>query len=298
MRGKIGGNFCSPLCQTGKFQYTKCLNYKGGKNIVFGHWNSKPVIVKSKYRADDCDFEAELGEVSWRNLLSNLRSKIKDEFDIIDWRSDKELVELLWLGEEDIGYFLSARKLTPREVVTQEALIRSLWSLVTQDEYFFFKYFSDNNFLPYVFGTCGSYYAVEYAPSTGVLDPDVFHLTRIMQHTWSERVKVAHDLLNVVRSLEEDFEAPVHLCDVKGSNFGISQDGIVKAIDTDTVFFRAKISKIIGDTEQCSADDDCHFFDCLGKCDVTRRKCKKAVVNNNLEVLERQTFSSLIVSIA
>ena len=276
---------CNDMCIASNFHYTKCLNYKGGKNITFGHWNNRPVILKTSNGDNQRNFDREIGDsMKIIDFLDRIREHIQENFGIIDRRSNEDLIELLW-SDSNIETLLSTDNLTPYEVATQRSFQRSLWSLINQDEYLFTKYFSDNRYLPYVFGTCGSYYAVEYAPSTGALDPDVFHMSRLTRHSWSERVKLAHDLLNVVRSLEEDFEEAVHMCDVKGSNFGISQEGIVKAIDTDTVFFRSKIAKIIGDTGTCLADDDCHFFDCLGKCDTETRTCNAVVMNNNLEVI-------------
>ena len=105
-----------------------------------------------------------------------------------------------------------------------------------------------------------------------------------------ERVKIALDLLNVIKSTQDDFGEVLYLCDVKGSNFGIGQDGRVKPIDTDTVFLQSKLESTMYNTGYCNRSDDCDFFDCLGKCDIFMHKCERKAYNNNLEVRRLRSF--------
>lgn len=218
------------------------------------------------------------------DFINMVRDAIFDEYAFHEKKTDEELIQSLWTGTEPVTDILLPGQLTELEASQQERVMWSLWSLIQQHEYLFLQYFSENQFLPYILGTCGHVYAMEYAPSTPVLDPDMFHVTGMSSFSWHQRVKVALELLDLMQSARDQFHEPLHFCDVKGSNFGIAQNGKVKPIDTDTVFFQSKLEQVLGGTESCSTDADCSFFDCLGHCDVASSKCGTTILNNNLQV--------------
>ena len=269
----------------------KCLNYKEGKKTIFAQWNDKSVILKAKHLVPT-EFEIlghiygqpELHIPSIEEYMQLIRSKISDEFGIHDTKSDEDVLFSLWTGSEPVSDILLRADLTPTESAKQLRVMRSLWSLVQQNEYLFLQYFNDNPHLAQILGSCGHVYGMEYAPSTSVLEPDILHVTGVSQYSWHERVKIAFDLLNVLKSMQNDFHEPLHFCDVKGGNFGISQSGKVKPIDTDTVFFRSKIDEIMTNVETCRTNADCDFFDCKGQCNVSQNKCHPKVMNDNFEV--------------
>ena len=51
-------------------------------------------------------------------------------------------------------------------------------------------------------------------------------------------------ILDFLDELESIFRHPVHLCDVKASHFGISDDGKIKFLDLDAVFQKSVLGKL------------------------------------------------------
>ena len=161
--------------------------------------------------------------------------------------------------------------------------MNSLWSLIQQDEYLIMKTQQNSKYFPRIYGTCGHIYVIEYLPPGDILSqgfPFNKHAT-----TWKERATVALALLNLVSSFENDFSEPLHLCDMKGENFGLSADQkVVKAIDTDMSFFNTKLGSEFVATGNCSAHSNCDFFDCKGWCVLPKNMCLGKRINNNLQV--------------
>ena len=48
-------------------------------------------------------------------------------------------------------------------------------------------------------------------------------------------------VLDLLDELESVFHEPLHLCDIKPEHFGISNQGRVKFLDMDTIFFKTII---------------------------------------------------------
>ncbi|KAK2188924.1 hypothetical protein NP493_119g01024 [Ridgeia piscesae] len=167
----------------------------------------------------------------------------------------------------------------------QVIAMNTVWSLTQQSEYVQLQYFNKNKHLPQVLGTCGHFYAVEYAPS-GLLDPIFFDVTT--STNWRKRAHLALGVLDVLSSFEKDFPEPLYMCDIKGGQFGVARDGTVKVIDVDTVFLRSELEKQFDRT--CTGHTDCDFFDCQAWCDLTTQQCQKKILNNNLQVVCAKIF--------
>lgn len=58
----------------------------------------------------------------------------------------------------------------------------------------------------------------------------------------------------------------------------------VVAIDVDMAFFEPKMRDIL--EQNCSSDDDCNFFDCSSRCNLSKRRCSPHRSNSNLQVSE------------
>ena len=288
------GNLCSSICSAQPdIHYIKCLNYIEGKAIIFASWNSEQIILKTKHseltERETLGFYAQGSETDLvpdvREFLNMLRSSVETSFGVVPIQEDRKLLSKLWHFDEEYTMDTLLQKGDPNasDRKLQKAIMKSIWSLSQQDEYLFLQYFSENQFLPDMLGSCGHVYAMEYAPSTEVLEPTLFQWSHTHAFTWPERVDIALKLLDVIRSSEADYKEPLHYCDVKGANFGISNKGVVKPIDVDTVFFHSKLLETF-QYSVCTSDKDCNFFDCLGICDISTETCLKEIHNNNLQV--------------
>lgn len=269
------------------------MNYYEGKAIVYGYLNDRQVVLKTKHT--DLTDRERLGFVSSEQkkvslpdpteFINMVRFTVQSAFGLEPVTGNEKLIAKLWHADttHPMQLFLKTYEKNSENSLLQEAAMKSLWSLLQQDEYLFLQYFSDNQFLPNIHGSCGHVYAMEYAPSTGVLESTIFQWSGVHAFTWAERADIARRLLDLVKSMEADYHEALYMCDVKGGNFGIANNGVVKPIDVDTVFFHSKLVQTFKDTT-CSVNKDCDFFDCLGVCDKQKGRCTDSVLNNNLQV--------------
>ena len=94
---------------------------------------------------------------------------------------------------------------------------------------------------PTLLGSCGGLYVVE------ALEPLSFpprYFAKLSFNQWAQRVSVTLAILDLLDELENVFEDPVHLCDVKPEHFGISDFGKVKVLDLDSVFLKSHLGKL------------------------------------------------------
>ena len=155
-----------------------------------------------------------------------------------------------------------------------------------------------------VAGTCGHFYLTEYA------EPLTYRVRRM---TARERRQLAAQFLELTHQLDSIYlvnekfmigksetqqaasslsssawPVPIQMCDMKLDNFGVSENGHLKIIDTDMAItdlyvFHGKV---------CSEHEDCHFFDCKSFCDPQAKKCIGRRVNNNLQSLCEKIFNN------
>jgi hypothetical protein len=171
---------------------------------------------------------------------------------------------------------------------------RDALSLIVQDEYTFTKLFHGMPYVPQLYGTCGHFYAVEYSPSEHVLDPKFFKQNK----HWSQRVQIAIDLLGIVRSLDEDYKEPVHFCDIKENNFGISSGyrPVVKIVDSDTIISESVLHTRMNMTS-CWKHTYCDKVDCHGLCNFARNICEPVRSNNNQQVKYKTSIQFINIKI-
>ena len=285
---RVAGNLCPHLCQMHTVWFHSCMNYRGGKNVFKMKWMDEMIILKSKKpRIDDYDLPL------YTSLLSDFTGMVAQSVSMNlpvaqKALTDAQIFSIMWM--DDVEKYATRRTVGgEEEVLWQSSAMNSLWSLVQQDEYMILKFFQHFPHMPRIFGTCGHFYALEYMPPGPMLSAGILEMTRIFGHSWSDRAKLALKLLETIHAFDNDLTEVLHMCDMKGENFGISKAGKVVAIDVDMAVFDTKLVSDLS-YPNCSIHDDCSFFDCQGWCDIPNQKCSGIRVNNNLQVCG-STFS-------
>ena len=112
--------------------------------------------------------------------------------------------------------------------------MKTMWSLVQDDEYVYSRLSQELGLFPTIYGSCGSLYIVEE------VEPLSFKAAlwgkEISFKSFAERATVAMAVMDFLEELDTVFDEPIHLCDIKASHFGISNQGRVKFIDLDAIF--------------------------------------------------------------
>jgi len=284
------GNMCHDLCVLKSFQTTNCPTFHSGKEIVFeaDFRESVPVVIKSK----SLDLESE-GEniVSWTDENGDIGYPTIEEFTkmIENHLSINYNVSM----PKQVGLFALWPHSLNKDSLTEfqnEWLLKSteknLWTLSLDTEYVFSRLFKEYGVFPEVMGTCGGLYVVEK------LEP--INMPSFIQSVdfdgWVKRVKLALLILDFLEELDNIFESPLHLCDVKSEHFGLSDNGKLKYLDVDNVFFKPIVDKSVGDGTFCEKHSECDLFDCKGFCDLIENKCTGGVRNNNLQTVCEKMF--------
>lgn len=161
---------------------------------------------------------------------------------------------------------------------------KTLWTLITNQEFLMTFLMVEINIFPALFGTCGEFYAVEHVETF----PEYGFKSHPM--TNNERILRAIDLVNYAEQLTNVWRDPLHLCDVKMSHFGWTADGNVKFVDIDTVMTETALLDRLRLVPDCEMDEDCSYFDCAAKCEVHTGRCLIGRTNTNLQMICRKIF--------
>jgi hypothetical protein len=277
--GRLTGTLCPHVCDTREILIEKCLNYFGGKETYLATWQGKNLIMKSK-KPSWHDYQrflpygVDVNQANVSVLLYFMRETIKDAFNIEIDTNMNLLTEFWFLPKSGI----------PKNAKERLAVMESVWSLFQQDEYVSLVFLKKSKFMPVLYGTCGHYYFMEYLPS-GKLSPKLWPRTLFQRETipWKTRVVLSLNFIDLIRSLDSEFKDIIHMCDMKGDNFGLTLDGAIKLIDVDMLLSFSKLQKIYKGL-QCTSDRDCDFFDCKAKCDIENNSCFPDRTNTNLQV--------------
>ncbi|XP_069113524.1 divergent protein kinase domain 1C-like [Argopecten irradians] len=288
----VAGNLCSDLCEKQTIDFVKCTNYRQGKKVLILECNEAcrtgeriKVVMKTKSRHKNEEYDRLVLPLNDDSAVSKdgleMAKVIMTNRAFGDMHftvsSQQNIFSELWSMDFE-EYVKSAAYKNADHVA-----LMSIWSLIQQDEYLFMKVYQDIPYVPRLYGTCGEYYFMEYAPPGNILSPGFFGLS-----PWPKRVEAALKLMDIAQSLETDFYQPLHFCDVKGDNFGVGEDLSVKILDSDSLFFDEKMSMNMKGT--CRQDSDCDFFDCRGMCDTVKKTCNGRRVNNNLQNICEDIF--------
>ncbi len=209
-------------------------------------------------------------------LLDNLAADPKDPSEVVSQEGTR-LISHMWSMSYD-DYLVEYTNTADREKV-RVLLMQNIWGLLQQREYMLLQYYKSSVHLPNVLGTCGHFYAVEYFPKDKELSP-VLSQTAMRLSTWTI---AAVGLLDAIWSFETDFTDRLHMCDMQGSNFGISDKHTVKVLDLDMAIFDRKLKRELA-ARTCTEHSDCDYGDCRGWCDILHGKCFEGRINNNLQV--------------
>ena len=273
--------------------YQTCFGYASGKLSAMYSFNKTAIVLKSGLHTEsrrhligyELDSELYVRYASTGKFMDRVRSKIQHLLGVRESRylmaeTSKELIAQLWPGNETLD---------DDDVPMERSVMFSLRGLAEQGEYLYLRLLGHQPYIPSVFSTCGHIYATESAPVTSSLDPD-WHTGALSQYRpWAERRNIALQLLSIIKSLDTDFEEPIHFCDMKGINFGMTPKGQLKVIDVGTTYFKSfrerKTSWL-----KCNKHSDCDFLYCMGQCNFHRNKCEKKMANNNLQAACRVIF--------
>lgn len=204
-----------------------------------------------------------------------IRKMLRWELGFEPFSSDSDVMEVMW--EKNYAEFTRSSK-------EKRVAYRTIMMLMAQTEYKVVKAMESSGIVPHIYGTCGPLYLQESCPP-GLLDMPIIAITNgtPASISWQQKATTVIQLLQLIQRLEKDFVEVLHLCDVKGSNFGVCADGSVKVIDADNVFFHSRMMGIFN-SSQCKNHGDCNFFDCGGWCQVDTGQCNTVITNNNLQV--------------
>lgn len=272
---------CSPLCSEKHLVLASCFGHKDSKVVLLMHYKNRSVIMKSE-RARLSDYNT-IGyrdvngkpiipsvEEFYRFLSNAVYFSLKHSVKV----SADNIFDIIW--DDPKRYSLS--NASSDELYS---LMVSISTLVQQNEYLLVKFLKNRENLPIVYGSCGHFYLLEYSPtvefSTFVDDQSTFA-------DWLPRAAMAVQLLYLVSSFDADFDEKLNLCDVKFNNFGVSNDGKMKAIDVDMAMFDSELAFQF-QNKRCSYHADCAFLDCQGWCMSQTQTCWQKRTNNNLQVI-------------
>lgn len=103
------------------------------------------------------------------------------------------------------------------------------------------------------------------------------------EEVWSERLRSAVLILELLERLETTLPTPLRLCDVRLGHIGRSFDGAkATVLDGDSLVTQVVADALAGDGSPCKDHPDCHYLDCYAACE--EGKCVPPSTNNNLQV--------------
>lgn len=287
--GMISGSLCQPLCEAKTIRYQACKDFHAGKEVFilacndFCQANEEvPAVLKTSAKnitilsVGHGIFIDKLDKNKFvRNMNRIIRNSVNSTFGFVPFPGTADAIEILW--EKNYEEYWNNQ-------TGFQAAERTIISLLDQSEYVYAKVLERSGIVPRIYGTCGPLYLQESCPP-GPLDPEIISLTydTVSPTSWAEQAAVIMKLLRLLQQLDHGFSEPLHLCDVKGSNFGVCMDGRVKVIDLDSAFFDTMMTNIMN-TSVCQTHEDCNFFDCRGHCNKNLGECFPVKTNNNLYV--------------
>ncbi|VDK70550.1 unnamed protein product [Litomosoides sigmodontis] len=257
---KVSGDLCNRLCYHKKWNILDI--YEGNKVVITIKDGGQEVILKSQHLYIDefehldprvnesLFFDAILGIVNY-NLKLGWPSHYKHH-----------LIEILWP--------IYVRK--GRDSLS-EADRRSLWALLSQDEYITFRVLPFTRVTPKVIGTCGHFYQVE------ALVP--FHMKGYYMNL---KAKILLHLMGTLKLFDEFLNEPLQWCDIKFDNLGLAADYPKRfmVMDADMLYTKSRLKAVLTN-RMCQKDTECHYFDCHAKCNNETGFCSDRT-NSNLEV--------------
>ena len=314
--GEIHGNMCEMFCNS-KNRHKEQLSPRNEANIQSGV--IYPLAGCPGSTGKDIVFPAIISDATKVYVKGYHHTKTNDHVPLMNNEEGSELEPTTFIEmlnsyiRDNVGLFASINvdikvnglfleKLFPGMTLENEdskhtlSVMKTMWSLIQDDEYVFGKLSQDLNLFPTIYGSCGTLYVVEEIEPLSYKSSS-FLAKEMSFNNYGERATVAMAIIDFLEELETLSEEPIHLCDIKLSHFGISKQGRVKFLDLDAIFAKSVLGKTMSQqslTEDggsnCTEHSDCSFFDCQGECDMITGKCRSNVANNNLQVVCEKIF--------
>ncbi|XP_052230453.1 divergent protein kinase domain 1C-like isoform X2 [Dreissena polymorpha] len=317
-RGEVAGSFCPILCDTQLLQYRSCLNYKGGKYALqmvckncgasmyppaVNSVKIQSLMLKGANSAGDVKLVFKMKDkleetkqsltgmfhdhLEIETYINRTRESVRNSYRnnlMVDMSHVHDIILYTW--GYDLSEYLSQSQSHPSQVTSLKGAIYSILSLIEQQEYLLSKLLQNYTFLPQIFGTCGPAYGVEFTETLKKFEQPFSIGTGI---DWNERALIAIKLIDLVKLMDEGLHETLHMCDVKPNNFGLRPNGDVTIIDSDCALFESDLRRQFG-YSNCSSDQECAFFDCLGTCNIVLGKCYMDRANTNLQTICKDVF--------
>lgn len=293
--GEVAGNLCKDVCSTGQLVIEQCLSHKNDNVIFSADWRGKKIILKSKLKSTRDKWQETFPD----SLTKDLTTLRKDFLSVFHDHIILQLINFNSHRNHSLFKLTSPARLlaqlyfnmSPASLGRKE--MQSLWSLLQQDEYFVFQILQNLTHIPRIYGTCGQFYALEKVKTLNeYIFMNGFNLLS-NPLSWKTNVKIALDIMKLVRELKNSktVYGSWHHCDIQPSNFGVDENGVVKAIDVDLMYTTEKILEILSQQYiNCTTNVDCEFFDCVAVCNTRSKKCTSKKLSNNLQVVCRDLF--------
>ncbi len=257
-RNEISGDYCNRLCYHGNYSFQDF--YMENKAVLVVLIGGQKVVLKSQhpYFSAFDQLPDSLSESDYEDkMLEVLNYHLE-----LGWPSNrkKHLLDLVWpAAVRSDGLSMADR--------------RSIWSLLNQEEYLTFTVLNSARVFPKIMGSCGHFYAVE-------------HLVpfKLKSYYTNLKAKILVHLMGTLKLFYEFLNEPLHWCDVKFENFGLSAEYPKRflVMDADMVFTESRMINLLRNLG-CRSDADCQFFDCHAKCDKAKSHCTTRT-NDNVDV--------------
>lgn len=257
--GVISGDLCNRLCYFDNI--TLAEFYTQHKTVAVLLIGGQKFVLKSKH---DFYYNFKLlpASLSDAQFLEAIVERVNEKLQL-DWPKQRaeRLLDLVWPVYKRTSVINAADRL-------------SLWTLVNQDEYLTYTLLSNAHVFPRVIGSCGHFYAVEQ------LVP--FKLETILYSNVKSKVLI--HLMGTLKLLTDFMNEPLHWCDVRFENLGLSANYPKRFIvmDADHLYTDYRVKNMLGRTK-CQSDKDCTFGDCDGSCDTNVSRCVNRT-NDNIDV--------------
>lgn len=272
------GSLCADLCQPNKISGISCHSFYMEKEAVFsGTWRNNSLIFKTVKQYTQIGETIIKSDDEFTHLIKeNVKLRFNMSIDIVDAKR----MTLIQYNQKGRG----------RQIEKQNA-----WSLLQSNEYLALALYEKYDIFPRLVGTCGPMYAVEKLNSIS----GYWHLMTVYdsQDEWERRLKISLMILDFLLFLDERLPEPLHLCDVKMNNFGVTSDfKKVMYVDLDAVHPLSVANKMIANGANCKKHSDCDLSDCRSFCNLVTFKCEHGVVNNNLQMVCERIFLGWVLS--
>ena len=290
-KGLASGSLCYPLC-TDEITYTECLGHGVKPHVLRTNWQGKDMILKVKRQLHE------------RRVVSHLTdlqpvSLNRQHFDlVVNLSYINYVVDKHTVISKDIYNYLYSECAGSDGVLTYHEMWYC-YALFESDEFLLSVLLKNSYCVPHLYGICGHVFGVEYMP-VEMLEA----LPRLMvdERSWITKVKLGLAMLDMVKRLDQTPYGTFYLCDIQFTNFGTleSKSGIIVApIDVDIAWLEPQMKQVmIGESRvNCSSNEDCHFISCLGRCDLTKKKCEPHSYSNNLIVSYLKIFAVISNSV-